>query len=149
MPELPADEAKLELPLREALARHRENAACATCHQRFDSLGVAFEGFGPIGERRLKDLGGRPIETKAVFPSGSEGSGLAGLQNYLRTEREQEFLENLCRKLLSYALGRTLLPSDDSTVAAMRRRLAGDGNRLSGLLEEIVTSRQFLNKRGE
>ena len=150
VPELPADEANLgELTLRETLARHRDNAACASCHQRFDAMGLTFEGFGPIGERRLKDLGGRPIETKAVFPGGSEGAGVDGLKKYLQAEREQEFLDNLCRKLLSYGLGRTLLPSDDSTIAAMRQKLAADGYRLGGLIESVVTSRQFLNKRGE
>src|SRR5262249_16008059 len=41
VPELPADEAKLDLPLREALARHRADKACAGCHERFDSFGLA------------------------------------------------------------------------------------------------------------
>src|SRR5207244_5095138 len=52
VPELPRDEAKIDLPLREMLAKHRENRACAACHARFDSFGLAFEGYGPIGEQR-------------------------------------------------------------------------------------------------
>ena len=59
VPELPRDEAKLDLPLRDLLARHRENKACASCHSRFDSLGLVFEGYGMVGERRTKDLSGR------------------------------------------------------------------------------------------
>ncbi|HEY2343555.1 MAG TPA: DUF1592 domain-containing protein, partial [Chthoniobacteraceae bacterium] len=48
VPELPSDEAKLgNLTLREALARHREDKSCAGCHERFDGIGLAFEGFGP------------------------------------------------------------------------------------------------------
>src|SRR6185295_4864791 len=43
VPELPRDEAKLDLPLRDMLAKHREDASCAACHQRFDSLGLVFE----------------------------------------------------------------------------------------------------------
>jgi hypothetical protein len=43
VPELPADEAKSDLPLRDMLAQHRSNAVCASCHARFDSFGLAFE----------------------------------------------------------------------------------------------------------
>jgi hypothetical protein len=148
VPELPADEMKLELSLRDALAKHRDHASCAGCHQRFDSLGLVFEGFGPIGERRRHDFGGRPVDASAVFPGGAEGNGIAGLRDYLKQQREQEFLDNLCRKLLSYGLGRTLLPSDDALIASMRQRLAADGYRFGSLVESIVSSPQFLTKRG-
>jgi hypothetical protein len=60
VPELPQDEAKIDLPLREMLAKHREDPGCASCHARFDSFGLVFEGYGPVGEARAKDLAGRP-----------------------------------------------------------------------------------------
>ena len=72
-----------------------------------------FEGFGPIGERRETDLAGQPVDTRATFPGGSEGTGLDGLRQYLREHRQQDFVDNLCRKLLAYALGRSLIPSDE------------------------------------
>ena len=150
VPELPKDEAKLgELTLPQVLARHRDHKSCAGCHQRFDSIGLAFEGYGPIGERRDLDLGGRPVAAKAIFPDGSEGTGLVGLRRYLSQQRQDEYLENLCRKLLAYGLGRGLLPSDDATIKSMRDRLGADGDRFDGLIESIVTSPQFLNKRGK
>jgi len=148
VPELPADEAKLDLSLRETLARHREHASCAGCHERFDSLGLVFEGYGPIGERRDVDLAGRAVDARASFPGGSEGIGLDGLRTYLRDHRHEDFLDNLCRKLLSYALGRTLIPSDDARVATMRQMLAASDHRFGSLIESIVTSPQFLTKRG-
>jgi hypothetical protein len=147
VPELPADEAKLDLSLRETLARHREHASCVGCHERFDSFGLVFEGYGPIGERRSHDLAGRAVETSATFPGGASGSGIEGLKGYIKAHREQDFIENLCRKLLSYGLGRTLLPSDDATIVHMRQKLAADGYRFSSLIESIVTSPQFLTKR--
>jgi len=150
VPELPKDETKLgELTLPQLLARHRDNKACAGCHQRFDSIGLAFEGYGPIGERRDLDLGGHPVETKATFPDGSEGTGLDGLRRYLHERREDQFVDNLCRKLLAYALGRTLVPSDKATLTRMRETLAADGFRFGSLVEAIVTSPQFLHKRGK
>jgi hypothetical protein len=149
VPELPDDEAKLgELSLRQVLAKHRETKSCAVCHDRFDSIGLVFEDFGPIGERRQRDLGGRAVDTAASFPDGSEGEGLAGLQQYLKTARRDEFIDNLCRKLLSYALGRSLLLSDEMTIEQMKKRLSTNQFRFPILVEEIVSSPQFLRKRG-
>ena len=148
VPELPEDEAKLgNRTLREVLARHRSIKSCATCHERFDSVGLAFEGYGPVGERREKDLGGRPVETQAKFPGGSSGQGLLGLQNYLKQHRQAEFVDNLCRKLLAYALGRTLLLSDEPLIAKMKKRLKRNGFRFKPLIETITSSRQFLEQR--
>jgi hypothetical protein len=148
VPELPKDEAKLgELTLPQLLARHRQDASCAGCHRRFDSIGLVFEDFGPIGERRTKDLGGRPVQSSATFPDGKEREGLEGLRSYLREKRENDFIDNLCRKLLSYALGRSLILSDNQTLGEMRRRLKADGYTFGSLVQTIVTSRQFLNRR--
>jgi len=148
VPELPSDEGQLgNLTLREVLARHREDKSCAGCHARFDGLGLVFEGYGPIGERRVRDLGGRLVDTHATFPGGSEGEGIDGLRRYLNDHRQEEFLDNLCRKLLAYGLGRTLLLSDDVTIAKMRAELKAHGYRFSNLVETIVTSPQFLNRR--
>jgi hypothetical protein len=149
VPELPKDEANLgEMTLPQLLARHRDNKSCAGCHSRFDAIGVVFEGFGPIGERREKDLGGRPVQTAAAFPDGIDRNGPEGLREYLRDKRQDDFVDNLCRKLFSYALGRSLLVSDKPTLDEMRTRLAADKYAFGSLVEAIVTTPQFLNKRG-
>lgn len=149
VPELPKDEAKLgDLTLPQVLARHRDNKACAACHRRFDSIGLVFESFGPIGERRVQDLGGHPVQTEAAFPDGKDRTGVEGLRGYLREKRQDDFIENLCRKLFSYALGRGMLVSDKKTLDEMRAKLAADGYVFGSLVEAIVTSPQFLNKRG-
>jgi hypothetical protein len=147
VPELPTDEGKMDLPLREMLAKHRNNPACASCHQRFDSFGLVFEGYGPVGDKRVHDMAGRPVETKAQFPGGGEGDGVAGVQTYIREKRQNDFLDNLSRKLLAYALGRSLLLSDELTVEQMRGIASAKGYRFSPLVEAIVTSPQFRNKR--
>jgi hypothetical protein len=148
VPELPKDEAKVELPLPQLLARHRADKACAGCHKRFDAIGVVFEGFGPIGERRTNDLGGRRVEATAAFPDGQDRTGLPGLRSYLKEKRQDDFVDNLCKKLLSYALGRGLMLSDRKTLAAMKAKLAAADYRFGSLVEAIVMSPQFLNKRG-
>jgi hypothetical protein len=148
VPLLPNDEKQLgELTLRETLAKHREDKSCASCHARFDSFGLVFEGYGAVGERREKDFGGHAVDTRAAFADGKERTGLAGLRSFVQEKREADFVENLCRKLTAYALGRTLLPSDDALIEQMRARLAKDNFRFGGLVETIITSPQFLTKR--
>ncbi len=150
VPELPSDESKLQnITLRQALARHRADKSCAGCHERFDAIGLAYEGYGPVGEARKLDLGGRPVDARAEFPKAKAGTGIEGLRGYLIAHREEEFVDNLCRKLLAYALGRTLIPSDDETITTMRKQLDSHESRFSALVETIITSPQFLNRRVE
>lgn len=147
VPELPDDESKMNLPLRQMLAKHRENASCAGCHARFDGFGLAFEGYGPVGEQRKKDLGGRPVDARAEFPGGQQGDGLESLVDYIRKNREQDFLNNLCRKFLVFALGRGLELSDEELLDKMRTQLGAGGHRFSALIESVVLSPQFRKQR--
>jgi hypothetical protein len=147
VPELPNDEARLDAPLRDVLAHHRSNPACAGCHARFDAFGLTLENYGPVGDLRTNDLAGHPVDTQAVFPGGSQGAGLSGLQSYIRANREKDFVDNLARKLLVYGLSRSLRLSDELLVERMNTRLATNGYRISALIDAIVTSPQFLNRR--
>ncbi len=148
VPELPSDEAKSDLPLPQMLAQHRANPLCASCHARFDSFGLAFEGYGPVGERRSSDLAGRLVEAVAEFPGGSQGEGLAGVQTYIREHRQDDYLDNLSRKMLAYALSRSLLLSDEPLIEQAKEALKKNDYRFGALIETIVTSPQFLNRRG-
>ena len=140
------------LTLREVLAQHRENEACSGCHARFDSFGLAFEGYGPVGETPHGGPGRTAGGQRArPFGAGSAGRPRAtawhGLRAHLRAHRQDDFLDNLGRKLLSYALGRGLMLSDESTITKMQTRLAAEGYRFSALVDSIVTSPQFLTRR--
>jgi hypothetical protein len=147
VPELPRDEAKMDLPLREMLAKHRADASCASCHTRFDSFGLVFEGYGPVGEKRTKDLAGRNVDAKAEFPGGGEGEGFDGLRAYLREHRQNDFVENLSRKLFAYSLSRGLILSDEPTLDEMRDKLAANQYRFETLIDAIVRSPQFRTGR--
>ena len=147
VPELPQDEAKTDALLKDVLAQHRANPLCAGCHARFDVFGLAMEGYGPVGEARTKDLAGRAIDPSATFPGGYEGSGFRGIQTYIREKRQNDYLDNLSRKLLSYSLSRTLQFSDEPLVEKMDARMSADAYKFDSLVDTIVTSQQFLNKR--
>ena len=122
---------------------------CRSAIARIDPLGFALEGFDAIGRRRDKDLGDRPIDTRAKPMDGTEFDGLDGLRNYLLTKRRDAFVRQFCRKLLGYALGRG--------GAALRRAAArrdADAScrqndyRVAAAVETIVRSRQFREIRG-
>ena len=138
----------MDLPFRQMLERHRMNPSCVACHARFDSFGLAFETFDPVGARRTHDLGGRQVDARATFPKGIEGEGVEGLRQYIRNHRESNFLRGFSSRLLSYALGRSLALSDDLLIEEMVSKLRRDGCCFNTVVDSIVTSRQFLNKRG-
>lgn len=148
VPELPAREKDAKATVRELLAAHVENPDCAACHVRFDGLGLAQEGFDAIGRSRSKDLAGRAIDDRADLPGGGSARGVAGLIEYVRSERQQEFTATLCRKLLGYALGRAVQLSDRPLLDRMQKELEQGGFRLSAAITTVVLSPQFRQLRG-
>jgi hypothetical protein len=147
VPELPNDEAKTEKPIREMLAEHHKNPFCASCHLRFDGFGLAFEGYGPVGDARTRDMAGRPVDASADYPGGFKADGVPGLQTFIKEHRQTQFVENISRKLLSFALNRSLQMSDEGLVAQMKTNLEASGYRFSALVETIVQSPQFRTRR--
>jgi hypothetical protein len=149
IPPLPDDEAATEgLTVRQLVEKHVSDPSCAVCHRRIDPYGFSLEGFDAIGRLRDKDLGGRPIDTRVTTMDGAEFAGLDGLRNYLLTTRRDAFLRQFCRKLLGYALGRTVQLSDDPLLAEMQGELAANDFKMDAAVESIVRSRQFREIRG-
>jgi hypothetical protein len=134
--------------LRELLERHRADKACSSCHDKIDPLGFSMEGFDAIGRLRAKDEAGLEIDDSAQWKGGMEFRGFHGLRKFLAT-REGEFTEHFCRKLVGYALGRTVLPTDKPLIETMRAELTKSEGRISTALLAIAKSRQFQNRRND
>lgn len=149
VPRLPEDETATEgLTVRQLVEKHSSDPKCAICHQRIDAFGFSLEGFDAIGRLREKDLAGRTIETKVKAMDGAEFDGIGGLRNYLLTVRHDAFVRQFCKKLLGYSLGRGVQLSDEPLLEQMQKDLKEKDNRVSSLVEAIVTSRQFREIRG-
>ena len=133
--------------IRELLKLHVEDAKCARCHQRFDPVGLAMEGFDPIGRARAKDLAGRPVDNVVQLPDGKEARGVPEFADYLATHRKADFTQTLCQKFLGYALGRSLQLSDQPLLDKMQAELEKNDYKLSALFELVATSPQFRNQR--
>lgn len=148
VPRLPEDEATETLTVRQLTEKHSTDPRCASCHIRIDPFGYALESFDAIGRKRDRDLGGRAIDTRAKVMDGAEIDGLEGLRDYLLTKRRDAFVNQFCRKLLGYALGRAVQLSDRPLLAEMRARLKAEDYKVGAALDVIVRSRQFREIRG-
>jgi hypothetical protein len=147
-PPPPADVPSLEqaspgrvLNPREQMEAHRKNPACATCHVRMDPLGFSLEQFDALGRWRVATSAG-PIDASAMLPDGSRFDGARGLRAYLAAHRE-EFVQTFTEKLMAYALGRALEPSDMPAVRRVVREASADGHRWSTIVDGIVDSTPF------
>jgi hypothetical protein len=150
VPALPKTEKESVKTIREMLAQHTQHQQCAMCHVHFDGLGLTMEGFDAIGRSRTKDLAGRAIQVVGPLPGlagGKTAEGISGLIDYIEKQRGQDFDRNLCRKFLGYALGRSVVLSDQPLLQEMEKRLQSE-RRFSVLFETVVLSPQFRRQRG-
>ncbi|HRH98470.1 MAG TPA: DUF1592 domain-containing protein, partial [Prosthecobacter sp.] len=137
VPILP-EEAPADLTERQLIERHSRDENCMGCHKRIDPYGFALEGFDAIGRARKAD-------TKTTLPDGTEVDGLADLRDYLLMKRRDDFTRQFCRKLLGYALGRSVQLSDKPLIEQMVR----SDLRIGTLVDLIVRSPQFREVRGK
>jgi hypothetical protein len=149
VPKLPEDETTDTLTVRQLVEKHTTDARCAVCHIHIDGYGFALEGYDAIGRLRSKDLGGRPVETRAKVFDGTTVEGAQGLRDYLLTKKRAAVLGQFDRKLLGYALGRAVILSDRPLLAEMRRRLEAQNYEFNAAVEAIVLSEQFREVRGK
>lgn len=133
------------LPIRERLAKHRENPACASCHNVMDPVGFALENFDAIGRwRTMEDR--KPVDATGGLPDGWPAVGVSALERGL-LERPELFAGAVAEKLLVFALGRGLGPNDAPAVRAIARRAATAEFRWSALILGVVNSTPFQNRR--
>ena len=78
--------------MRERMAQHRANPACAGCHALMDPIGFSLENYDAIGRWRTHESG-KPIDADGGLPDGSKFEGVAGLQKAL-LERPEGFRQH-------------------------------------------------------
>lgn len=132
--------------MRERLTKHREDATCASCHDRIDPIGFALENYDATGRWRDQDSG-KPIDASAQLPDGTQFSGPDGLRQIL-LERKDEFARVLTSKMLGYALGRGLINSDYYWVEKIVDRVKEHDYQVREIVYGIVESDPFLYKAG-
>jgi len=129
------------LTMRERVAEHRANPACASCHNLMDPVGFAFENYDAVGRWRTAD-GGVPVDASGVMPDGSKFANAADLRKAM-LRRPELFVSTLTEKLLIYALGRGVEPFDAPAVRQIVRDSSRKEFRFSSLILGIVNSTPF------
>ena len=132
------------LTSRQLIEKHSSVEACAKCHARIAPYGFALEQFDPSG--RLRPAA---VDTRTQLADCTRIDGLIGLREQLATKRMDDVLEQFCRKLLGYALGREVALSDLLLIEEMQRRLKANDYRFSAAVEAVVLSPQFRKIRGQ
>ncbi len=143
VPELEATAtASANATLREQMELHRENASCASCHRVMDDLGFGLEEFDAVGRYRRTD-GDQPIDASGELPGGRNFNGAAELCRVLASSERESFVRTATARLMTFALGRELSPTDRCTVDEITERASASGGRFRDVVLEIVGSRQF------
>ena len=86
------------------------------------------------------------VVSKTTLPDGTSVDGVQDLKAYLVEHRSDQFAKALTSKLLSYALGRSVDVTDDTTVEQLTDTFAANDLRLQPLIRAIVTSESFQTK---
>jgi hypothetical protein len=133
--------------VRERLAEHRANPACAACHDIMDPVGFSLENFDAVGAWRTKDSG-FAIDPSGMLYDGTMVSGSAALSEFLIRSKVL-VVRNFTRHLLMYALGRVIQPYDMPAVRAIARDAERDDYRFASLVLGIVKSTPFQMRRAE
>lgn len=149
--------------IREHLALHRENSACAGCHSRIDPWGLALENFDAVGAWRTEEPAwvdpsrtqqrkeGSRAPTFAInasfeLPKMSESAKNAAGFDAVRAEllhRRDDFARGFTEKMMIYALGRGLVISDYQRIEDAAAALKKEDYHLHALIRAIVRSPAF------
>ena len=142
VPALDDKPAQAAATIRERLAQHRSDPACASCHDLMDPIGFALENFDAVGRWRSFE-GERPIDPSGTLPDGRVVASVDDLDAAI-TARSDLFVHALSERLLTFALGRPLTPQDGPYVRRVVAAAHAGGDRFADLLHGVVASPLFL-----
>ena len=140
-PALPEKTISSRLSVRERLAEHRANPACASCHDIMDPVGFSLENFDAVGRWREYE-NGLPVDASGGFLGGSEFVGVDELERAL-LKRPELFVGTFAEKLLTFALGRGVEPYDAPAIRKVIKEAQGDDFKFSSVILALVHSTPF------
>lgn len=141
---------------------HQKKAQCASCHARFDFIGLGLENFDAIGMWRDEELVTEaehfsnlknprtkrklyPVDASGELPNGETFEDVHGLKASLMKE-ERTVARSVFEGLLCYALGRDLSFTDLPLIDAVLDDLEADQYPVRELVKRVVTSEPFLSR---
>jgi hypothetical protein len=136
------------LNIRELLAQHRENPACAGCHAIIDPFGLALEKYDGIGRFRDTYANGDTIDDSTEL-DGVQFAGLEGSADAVTAD--PNFASCISEKMLTYSVGRLATETDKPYLKLVNDewRKAGETPSIARLIKGLVATEMFRFRRGE
>lgn len=128
--------------VRAQLELHRKNQPCATCHRVIDPPGFALENFDSVGNWRNVGSDGQPLDVAGTLADGTKVNGPVELREAILS-RPDAFVTVVTERMLTYALGRGLEPSDMPIVRRIVKKSRENNYRLSSIVMGIIESAPF------
>ncbi|MCM8533275.1 MAG: DUF1588 domain-containing protein, partial [Lentisphaeraceae bacterium] len=151
--------------LREQFTKHRENASCATCHDKFDPLGFSLESFDVIGAfrqryrtmkngeevikkifgKKVKYQVGQEVDASGDMLNGESFQDLNGMRQLLLRDKKL-LAKNLASRLLEFATGAKVEFHDRKEVESILEKTKHEHYGFRSLIREVILSKTFRNK---
>ena len=153
--------------IRQQLAKHRDNATCASCHVKMDPPGFALESFDVMGAHRVRyravaenvkpEAGyglngqafafhyGLPVDAAGEVPDGRTFRDVKEFKRLVLSD-EESIARNLARQLVVYATGAPVRFTDREELERILQRASARKYGVRTLVEEIVRSELFQSK---
>ncbi len=152
--------------IREQLAKHRTDPACASCHSKIDPPGFALESFDCIGGwrekyrisgwrrdaeevvldgRKMNYYRGPRVDPSSVTEDGQPFQNIDEFRQLLLRDKDQ-LARSLTTKLLTYSTGGAPTKADRPEIDAIVARVREKNYGFSSLIHAVVQSELFQNK---
>jgi hypothetical protein len=154
VPELEGGEQGSTLNVRQVLELHRQDPACAVCHDLFDAYGLALEEYDAIGQYRTEYADGTPVDVTGTLPPSTvhpEGQLIVGREGLARSvASDPGFGRCLAEKLLAYGLGGLVTAADEPFLeqALLAWTAPGEVPSVRRLIRLLVATEPFRFRRG-
>ena len=144
--------------VRSLVELHQTKAQCASCHARFDFIGLGLENFDAVGLWRDEELVTEaeqaqqiphrpkkvyPVDASGELPNGETFKDVHGLKAALMKE-ERAVAASIFEGLLCYALGRDVSFTDLPMIEKLLNELEPDDFPVRAMIKKIVTSEPFI-----
>ena len=162
VPELIAAQAEPLPSVRTLVELHQKKAQCASCHARFDFIGLGLESFDAVGMWRDEELVTNveffhqlknprakrklyPVDASGELPNGETFEDVHGLKAALMKE-QRAVAASLFEGLLCYALGRDVSFTDLPMIEKSLNELEPENFPVRTMIKRIVTSQLFQSR---
>ncbi|MDA0283025.1 MAG: DUF1592 domain-containing protein [Planctomycetota bacterium] len=166
------DAAEQAVTIKDLLARHRSVESCNDCHVRLDPWGIPFERYNAIGKYQpsvpregtrvsgfsksrhgdyegyrdyLDSIDTVKVQADASVPHGPNINGMRELKEFLLDSREDDIIDNVIRRLLTYGIGRDLTYLDRFAIKQLVDQSKGSDNRFRDIIVAVCRCETFRN----